>query len=258
MKKSMILAGIISAFTMWSCSTDTATGNDTAMVNVKLTDAPALYDAVNIDIQKVEFTTNNGTTTFNAVNPGVYNLLNFRNGMDVLLSQAILPVGNVSQMRLILGNNNSVVVNGVTYPLDTPSAQQSGLKLNWNQTLSPNGAYNVWIDFDAGRSIVKTGNGSYKLKPVLRAFSEATDGQIKGYVQPQAANAMVHVIKAADTIATALPNADGFFMFRGLPANTYNVSFDAAANTGYIDQNKADVNVVFGQITDLGITTLHQ
>lgn len=83
-----------------------------------------------------------------------------------------------------------------------------------------------------------------------------TDGQIKGYVLPQEAKALVHVIKATDTIATALPNPDGFYMFRGIPANTYDVSYDADNTTGYLDQNKTNVSVVYGQVNNLGTTTL--
>ena len=261
MKKLLLLSGMCAAFALTSCNDDaTASNGGAATVNVRLTDAPALYDAVNIDVQKVEFNTGNGWNSVNVITPGVYNLLNFRNGMDVLLAQAQLPAGSVSQMRLVLGSNNSLVKDGVTYPLDTPSAMQSGLKFNWHQNLEANGAYNVWIDFDAARSIVKKGNGTYALKPVIRTFSELTDGQIKGYVLPQAAKAQVHVITATnDTIATALPNiADGFYMFKGLPANTYTVSFDADSTTTYIDQNQTGVTVVYGQVNNLGTKTLTQ
>lgn len=257
MKKLQLLSAMVAVLSLSSCKDD-ATGGGSASVNVRLTDAPALYDRVNIDVQKIEFNTNNGWNSMNVITPGVYNLLDFRNGMDVLLAKAELPAGTVSQMRLVLGPNNSIVKDGVTYPLDTPSAMQSGLKFNWNQTLQDNGAYNVWIDFDAARSIVKKGNGTYSLKPVIRAFSELTDGQIKGYVLPQAAKAQVHVISQAnDTIATALPNlADGFYMFKGLPANTYTVSFDADATTSYLDQNQSGVTVVYGQVNNLGTKTL--
>ncbi|MGZ5188552.1 MAG: DUF4382 domain-containing protein, partial [Kaistella sp.] len=175
MKKLQLLSAIVAAFSLSAC-TDDANGGS-ASVNVRLTDAPALYDRVNIDVQKIEFNTNNGWNSMNVITPGVYNLLDFRNGMDVLLAKAELPAGSLSQMRLVLGPNNSIVKDGVTYPLDTPSSMQSGLKFNWNQTLEENGAYNVWIDFDAARSIVKKGNGTYSLKPVIRAFSELTDGQ---------------------------------------------------------------------------------
>lgn len=256
MKKLFIIGSGISLLFMASCND--AEDKGTATVNVRLTDGPAAYSAVNIDIQKIEIGVNGGWVPLNFPKPGVYNLLDFKNGADVVLGQATLPEGNVSQMRMILGPNNSLVSNGVTYPLQTPSGEQSGLKFNWHQTLVSNGAYNVWIDFDAGRSIVKTGNGSYILKPVIRTFSELTNGQIKGYVQPQASKAVVHAITATDTLATAIPNPDGFFMFSGLPQGNYTVSYDADNSTGYVDENTGNVSVVFGQVTNLGTKTLHQ
>lgn len=257
MKKLFLLGLFATLFGIISCSDETNHG-ETATVNVKLTDGPAMYDAVKIDVQRIEINANGEWIPINFPNPGIFNLLDFKNGMDVALGQIVLPVGSVSQMRMVLGANNSIVVNGISYPLQTPSAQQSGLKFNWHQTLAADAAYNVWIDFDAGRSIVKTGNGSYILKPVIKAFSELTDGQIKGYVLPAASNPIVHIIAATDTIATALPNQDGFFMFRGLPQGSYKVSYDADNATGYIDENVNNVGVVFGQINDLGIKTLHQ
>src|SRR5882724_6605827 len=86
-------------------------------LEVRLTDAPAGYDAVYIDIQKVEVNvsgdtgTIRGWQTINLLHPGVYNLLNFKNGIDTLLAATDLPAGTLSQMRLVLGNNNSVVIN---------------------------------------------------------------------------------------------------------------------------------------------------
>lgn len=44
--------------------------------------------------------------------------------------------------------------------------------------------YKLWLDFDAGRSVVEIGNGNYILKPVIRIYSEATSGAIKGSVLP--------------------------------------------------------------------------
>lgn len=257
MKKSILLSAVAGMLTMTACTDETtSSGSTTAKMSIRLTDAPAKYDAVNLDVQKVEFNTNDGVKTMSVIKPGVYNLLNFKNGTDVLLAEATLPEGTVSQMRLVLGDNNTIVVDGKTYPLTAPSSSQSGLKFNWHQTLEAGGAYNVWIDFDAARSVVKTGNGTYMLKPVIRTFSELTDGQIKGYLKPTEAQGVVHVLKAADTVATAIPNTDGFYMFKGLPEASYNVSFDAAATTGYVDQTKTGVNVTFGKVTDLGTTTL--
>jgi len=237
-----------------SCNKDDASG--TARLNVHLTDAPGNYDAVYIDVQKIEIHSDiSGWVTITPSHPGIYNLLDFSNGMDTLLCHVDLPAGKISQMRLVLGENNSVVVDGVAKPLATPSAQQSGLKFNIHQDLAPNGSYDVWIDFDAGRSIVETGSGSYSLKPVVRAYTELTNGKIKGYVLPPAADAVVYAINGVDTFS-AIPEADGYFMFCGLPEGTYSLWFDALDVTGYEDMTMPDVSVTFGTINDVGTITL--
>jgi hypothetical protein len=48
------------------------------------------------------------------------------------------------------------------------------------------GRYNVscTFDFDANKSIVKLGNGGYKLKPVIRTVETAISGAIKGTITP--------------------------------------------------------------------------
>jgi hypothetical protein len=228
-----------------------------ASVSFYLTDDPSNYDAVYIDIQQVEVTMEGHTAiALTPIRPGVYNLLDFRNGLDTLLMRADLPVGKIGQIRLILGSNNSVVIDGQTYPLNTPSAQESGLKLNLQQEFVAGGAYVVWIDFDAGKSIVETGNGKYNLKPVIRAYTQVTDGRIKGYVLPPAAMATVYASNGTDTYA-AIPAADGYYMFTGLPAGTYTVTYDAAVLL-YLDVTLNNVSVAYGQTTNLGTTTLVQ
>ncbi len=253
----LVIAGTLFLF---SCSSDDSTpepNGGTAKVTMRLTDAPGDYDAVYIDIQRVEVTIEGSAAVeLTPVRPGVYNLLDFRNGLDTLLVTADLPAGKVGQIRLILGSNNSVVVNGQTHALNTPSAQQSGLKLNLQEELVAGGAYEFWIDFDAGNSIVETGNGKYNLKPVVRAFSATTNGQIKGYVFPAAALTTVYVTDGVDTY-TAIPNPDGFFIIKGLPQGTYSVTLDASVAL-YTDVTLSNINVTYGQVTDIGTTTLVQ
>src|SRR5690242_8947336 len=148
-----------------ACKKEEATTSiGTTPVKVRMTDAPAAYDQVNVDIIGVEFKVNSGTTVNLNVNPGVYNLLDFANGVDTLIASADVPSGELSQVRLILGSNNTIVVDGQPYPLETPSAMQSGLKLNVHTTLQPGVLYELLLDFDASQSIVVEGNGTYKLK----------------------------------------------------------------------------------------------
>ena len=247
------IAGFLLLSIFWlACTED----NQTAKLEVRLTDAPGDYEEVNIDIQSVEINNsdgNSGWTTLD-VESGVYNILELTNGIDTLLASTELPAGRISQIRLILGDNNSVKVNGVTKPLSTPSAQQSGLKLNLQAELSEGITYTITLDFDAARSIVKRGNGSYSLKPVIRALEKATSGSIKGTVTPLEASPAVFAISGTDTVATAYTDEAGKFMLRSIPAGTYTVSFDP--KTGYVPQQKESVTVTLGTITDLGTVTI--
>ena len=92
----------------------------TSRLTVYLTDAPADYDAVNIEVVGIQVKASSDpgeggwTTMPMAVSPVVYNLLEFTNGMDTLLSTFELPAGKISQLRLILGDNNTIVVNGIS------------------------------------------------------------------------------------------------------------------------------------------------
>ncbi|HEX6846950.1 MAG TPA: DUF4382 domain-containing protein, partial [Chitinophagaceae bacterium] len=211
-------------------------------LTVYLTDAPADYEAVNIEVVgiQVKASTDPGeggwTTMPMPVSPVIYNLLEFTNGMETLLSTFELPAGRVSQLRLILGDNNSIVINGVAsdLPLEVPSGQESGLKFNIHADLIAGVEYKLWIDFDCLRSVVVNGAGDHILKPVIRTFTEATSGAIKGVVSPIDASATVQASDVLGGILTATPDAvTGEFLIRGVPAGTWSVLIDG--NNGYQD-----------------------
>lgn len=224
-----------------------------AHLNIYLTDASGAYDAVYIDIQSVEITSEEGTETFDLVTPGIYNLLEFSSGLDTLIISEDISPRTISQIRLILGENNSVVVDGNTYALATPSAQTSGLKLNVHYTFEAGLVYELWLDFDAEQSIVEQGNGGYSLKPVIRVYTEAISGGISGMVVPTAAAYYVQAASATDTAGTYI-DADGSFLIGGLPPGTYTVNFSAAA--GFTDLSVPGVIVTNGVITNIGAITI--
>jgi hypothetical protein len=228
-----------------------------ATVSVYLTDDPSPYDKVLIDVQSVEINNGTGWRPLRMIRPGVYNLLNFRNGRDTILATERLAKGRISQIRLILGANNSVVVNGIELPLKTPSAQESGLKLNVDAQLTAGIEYKMWLDFDAARSVVAMGNGGHILKPVIRVYTKAVSGSIKGTVLPAAADAWVYALNDNDTLASAKPDSvDGNFLIPGLTQGTYSVAIDGS--NGYNDTTYPNLNVTTGFVTDIGSVQLHQ
>lgn len=252
MKKNLIwaLLLIVGGFSLSACNKEESTQN--ASVQFRLTDAPGAYDAVYIDIQQIEIKAGENSQLITLARPGVYNLLDFTNGLDTLMANASVVPGRLNQIRLILGSNNSVVVAGVTYPLATPSAQQSGLKLNVQYDLEPGVAYAYTIDFDASRSIVQQGNGSYSLKPVIRVQTAAINGAIRGDANPDSAAVYVMAISGTDTIGTT-PKINGQFLLGGLASGSYQVIVQGRGAMGDITINS--VVVTTGSVTDLGAIT---
>lgn len=220
-------------------------------LKIYLTDAPASYDAVLIDVQSVEinYTTDStsGWHTISGVATGTYNLLDLVNGTDTLLADSNVPVGTISQVRLILGSNNAVVVNGDTLALTTPSAQQSGLKINVHQRVDSGLLYNLVLDFDAARSIVKTGNNKYILKPVIRGNFQLDLGRIRGVVTPDSVTTSVLAILGTDTTGT-FTDSNGNYQISGLSASTYSMLF-IPSDTAFFTAQRSGINVSLGTIT---------
>jgi hypothetical protein len=167
---SFILLFMVACFGLFSCNKDK--GHDGSMT-VKMTDAPAAYSKVNVDITGVEvYRQNHGWMALH-INPGIYDLLTLQNNVTVALANnEKVPTGNILQMRLILGSNNSItLLDGSVHSMKVPSGSETGLKVNINRDIHSNDYLEVVLDFDANASIVLEGNGEYSLKPVLRVKS---------------------------------------------------------------------------------------
>jgi len=246
--KNLTLVLALSAV-LFACKKD-SNSSGTTPVSVRMTDAPGNYQEVNVDIIGVEFTSDKNVVFNLNVKAGVYNLLDFANGIDTLIASANAPSGKLSQVRLILGTNNTVKVDGVVYPLATPSAMQSGLKLKVSKTLEPNIEFNLLLDFDANQSIVKKGNGEYQLKPVIKTVSVSTSGSIHGNVVTTLAwPATVSINNGIDTFATTT-NTTGYFLLKGLPAGIYTATIIPL--TPFNTKTISSINVSVGVVTELG------
>jgi hypothetical protein len=137
-------------------------------VKFYLTDAPAGFEEVNVDIEAIRVKLDKEEDNWVDVptNAGVYNLLELQNGITTLLAQGDLPEGVIKEVRFILGTDNSIKVNGTVYPLYIPSGAESGLKIKINKKLNQT-LNSFTLDFDAGLSVKEENNG-YKLRPVIK------------------------------------------------------------------------------------------
>lgn len=237
----------------------------TSRLSFRMTDAPGDYDAVYIDVQDVLIKSgtdenDEGWVSVGNVIPKVYNLLDLTGGVNVLLADEIVPSGFLGQVRLVLGDDNTVVKDGVTYPLKTPSAQQSGLKLNINQTLVGGVAYEFLLDFDVEHSIVVQAgsSGNYNLHPVIRVSTMATSGVIKGRISPVLEGFQVLAsVQVGSTTVSAYADEFGVFQLNGIPAGTYDVKLTPEVGSGKAEKVITGVVVVNGEIKDIGAISLN-
>lgn len=213
-------------------------------MHASITDAPACgFDEVNITVDRVRVNQSSAAADGDGgwqeivVSPAKrINLLNLTNGVLEELGQVSLPVGKYTQLRLVLVDNdtthplaNSVVPTGKPETaLDTPSAQQSGLKIGVDIDVAEGKVADVVIDFDACKSVVQRGNsGKYNLKPVMTAIPVTSDAglRVTGYVSPSIAlpTTQVSVQFNGQPVKATVPATDGKFTLMPLAAGTYDL-----------------------------------
>ncbi|MBR9918224.1 DUF4382 domain-containing protein [bacterium] len=259
------LIALLVGFGLTACSN----GDGTGTMRVSLTDAPADYAEVNIEIHQVLVKENDDDdddldetenmdeeeledagwkVVFN--DTITVNLLDYQNGATLDLGEVELETGRYNQVRLVLGDENNVVLNnGNTFQLDTPSGQTSGYKLLVQADIEEDQVYDLVIDFDASRSIVVTGNGSYKLKPVLKTANLTASGSISGTILPLEANPYVYAIAGTDTSGTQA-DENGDFRIIGLDDGTYKIEIKST-NEAYRDSTITNIELEDGEDVEL-------
>ncbi len=216
-------------------------------LSVAMTDAPACgYDAVYVTVRKVRVHQSSsagdgegGWTDITLPVPKKINLLDLTNGVLEELGQVSLPAGHYTQLRLVLDPNNgnsmanSVVLttepaNTTQISLDTPSAVQSGIKLNNEFDVLSDQRVDLVLDFDACKSIVTKGNGGYALKPVIKVIPTILNG-IDGYVNPTLlpSGVMVSAQQNGVVVSATVPDSTGKFSLSRLVPGNYDVVFTA-------------------------------
>jgi Domain of unknown function (DUF4382) len=208
-------------------------------LQVYLTDNPVNFQAVNINIQKVEvkIEVDSGGVEREfwetlQIRPGIYNILNFRNGVDTLLAQGFVTTGEIKKLRVTLGTGNTVVVDNVTYPL-TLKKPEVIIDIDDISEINP-GSFKIHIDFDACGSIIRINNNQFELRPRIRTFDNDHDGRIEGKVLPKEAKAIVSITGNGQTLIALPDDDDGEFKIRGIKAGTVDLEINATAG-GYRD-----------------------
>jgi len=269
-----VLVTLVLAIWLVSCGGGSGADVQMATVTTSLSDPPTcavpdgLYNHVYVSVAGVKMhrssSASSGGGGWVDLAPGLSNapiqvdLLSLGNNGCALaqlgVNQLIEP-GTYQQIRIYLaddlaivagnqcgGTNNCVVYDGVTHPLQLSSETKTGIKIPPGQlagghfTVGPGEARDLVIDFDACASIIRQGNGVFRLKPVLHAgevavSASAINGQLvsSSTLSPIPGAQAVVALEAVDgsgidrVIMQTTPDANGYFVFCPVPAGTYDV-----------------------------------
>jgi hypothetical protein len=218
-------------------------GSDSGTLRLALTDAPACgFDRVDVTVQKVRVhksgsagETDDGWSEVVLSPPKRVDLLSLTNGALVELGQTPLAAGTYTQMRFVLAPNdaanpfaNSVMpTGGAETAVATPSALQSGLKMNVDIEVEAGKVADFALDFDTCRSFVRLGNGGYLLKPVIAVIPRISDAgtRVTGQVALPLATTATNVSLQlnGEPVRSTPPDSTGKFVLYPVPAGVYDL-----------------------------------
>jgi hypothetical protein len=217
----------------------------TGTLRVSMTDAPSCgYDHVWVTVDRVRVhrsataaDSDAGWTEIVLSPARRIDLLELQNGVLQELGSTPLEAGGYSQVRLVLAENSagSPLANavqptgGTVIPLRTPSAQQSGLKLQVHFAVVANQVIDLVLDFDACKSVVKAGNsGNYNLKPVVSVTPKFTTS-LQGFVATTLplAQTTVSAQQGGVVVRSTSPDSTGRFNLAFLADGNYDIVITA-------------------------------
>jgi hypothetical protein len=158
----------------------TASGSTDTNLVIQIHDAPFLKSgknvtALNITVEKIEIIRSSDKEhIILSETPQSMDILSINANNPVVLSDTSVAPGLYDQLRLILSEENTITVDGETFPINISSGQQTGVKLNGPFDLPAGKLFKLDLDFDAPRSVIYNKGQGYKLKPVITIVSTGT------------------------------------------------------------------------------------
>lgn len=161
---------VLAVFVAVGCSRGGPPGGY-GMFRVQMHDAPITVDGHTISHVEITIdeTSVNGSVGWTTLSSGrqTFDLLELVHDASAVLGNAVLPAGEYQEIRLVLSEDHTIVVDGVEQPLKVASGESSGIKLKGPFVVGGNTVTSVVLDFDAAKSILYNAGVGWQLKPVI-------------------------------------------------------------------------------------------
>lgn len=242
-------------------------GPSTTSLSVKLTDAPAPFQAAVVTIAGVYLQGSGGRTTLSSATTTV-NLLDLQNATTDLVKNTDISAGTYTELRIIATggyiqlNDGSIYASSPSYVglpagaqvtgvLQLPSDAQTGIKVTLpNEALSITGTQKILlIDFDVSQSFGQAAgqSGRWVMTPVIKgADITATGSVLASLTLGQSVTLPTITVNGTTRPATLADftavlgnkslalDANGAATFQFLLPDTYPLSFTGPAGLSFI------------------------
>jgi hypothetical protein len=172
----ILVIGVLTLFLVTSCSSEleTETFESSTLVTVKLQGTPSIYSKANLEVIDVQLrvledeSDPNAWVSLNTVNTGIYDLTKItENKLVTLVDFEEIPSEFIYNIKLVFGENNMAVKNGLEYVLDiAPEFDNASVNIVGKQLIS-NKVYDFVLVFDTDESIKMSAEGTANLNPKM-------------------------------------------------------------------------------------------
>ncbi|MBI5464427.1 MAG: DUF4382 domain-containing protein [Ignavibacteriales bacterium] len=250
----LVLCAAIGSLELGCNNSSDASGADyMGQLNVRLVDATAGFDQMNLVIRKIEIhRTNSGQDVgWRIVTDQLksYDVLRLTNGRSDTIVFKDVPMGDYDQIRILFGIS-TLVINGAQLTIQIPIAIADGYIINYAFHVDEGLQYQLYLDIDASRSVKSVSSTTYNLTPAIRAQSALLSGSVSGAVVGVGADSLgvaasIETSTSGGTAATLSdPASGGSFQLVALPEGAYNLHIMAGDTLKYFDTTFVGINVV--------------
>ncbi|MCI5166394.1 MAG: hypothetical protein D3903_09915 [Candidatus Electrothrix sp. GM3_4] len=235
--------------------------------------------AIQLDVLKIEACADEGGCTV-ASGPMQLDLLDLADGRVDFANQVLLPE-RTKELRLILGDNNTITIDGESFPLSVPSGKKTGLKLKGRKAFPEEGGFllSLELKLDLQKQLIvkrekvkskgsKKGSSkgsrkgkkssyaySYKLKPVIQVKSAVVTPPI--FEEEKIPSFVMMVAQGTDKVTLAwVPGSDG-----KTPVDQIQYEIHFSVEENFIPDSSTLKKTVTGttqaEVSELAVDTLY-